>query len=119
YSFGGRLALELLKERPEIAKTVLLLSTHLGFARSEDRIEKRQKDSQWALRFLSDPWKEVSKNWEGQKIFAKDQRMIRNEENFDRRKLYQGLENLSSSEQQALLTWDLELQEKLHFAVGN
>lgn len=118
YSFGGRLALELLKRQPNFAKRVLLLSTHLGGLSEEALAEKSAKDEAWAMKFLSDDLSAVLNEWSAQDIFASDLSVQRNPIDFDRRKLYLALTNLSLASQSLFLTIPKDVRSNLQFAVG-
>lgn len=118
YSFGGRLALELFKRYPGLCGKMLLLSTHLGGLQTAELNAKRKKDSDWAIRFLSEDWDSLMSAWNDQPLFANDLKAPRVATDYDRRKLYMALENLSLADQAMYLDLDENLREKLVFAVG-
>lgn len=118
YSFGGRMAVEILKRHPEFSKKALLLSTHLGGMTSEQLKEKRERDSAWAIRFLSEDWDKVNEDWNQQPLFAEDSSPTREEADYDRRKLYLCLENLSLAEQGMFLDLAPSARQKLQCFYG-
>ncbi len=118
YSFGGRMAIEILKRQPEFSKKTLLLSTHLGGMTSEQIKEKRERDSIWAMRFLSEDWEKLISDWNKQSLFSEDSKLSRDEYAFDRRKLYLSLENLSLSEQTMILDIPKSARDRIEYYYG-
>lgn len=118
YSFGGRLALEILHRHPGFANCALLLSTHLGGLSPQAAKEKAARDSSWAQRFLSGDWQHNLKEWNQQDLFANDLVIQRPEGDFDKRKLYMALANLSLESQSFFLNLQPDVRGRLVFAVG-
>ena len=68
YSLGGRLALHVLQDRPELWHRALLLSTHPGLTTTAARQERLRHDLFWQTRCLTDPWPQVCAAWNAQPV---------------------------------------------------
>jgi 2-succinyl-6-hydroxy-2,4-cyclohexadiene-1-carboxylate synthase len=68
YSMGGRLALHAVKQRPDLFRRVLLISTRPGLHKSEvpERLDWVEK---WKDQFTSATWSSLLNNWDGQEVF--------------------------------------------------
>lgn len=99
YSLGGRIALEILL-RQRFAKGVII-SAGLGTEDERERSARREADEAWALRFESDPWPELMREWNAQAVFG-GQAIERHERDFDRRALAAVLRRWSSGLQEPL-----------------
>lgn len=90
YSLGGRLALNVLCQRPEIFRFAILVSTRTCVVGDEAKKARLLHDAQWA-RKLRDPnysWERILTEWNAQPVFAKDKvPMDRKESDFDREKI--------------------------------
>lgn len=103
YSMGGRLALHMLLERPELWSKAIFVSTHPGLKSGEERKSRLEGDVKWASRFLEDDWDCVMNDWNAQDVFKGEKIVFeRFEKDYDRK-------NLSS----ALVNWSLGHQEDL------
>lgn len=69
YSLGGRLALQALKENPDLYQGAVFVSTNPGLQRDKDKQERTLKDQWWAERFRSTPWPELMREWNSQAVF--------------------------------------------------
>lgn len=87
YSWGGRIALHSLIQRPDLWAGAILVSAHPGIAdtqeaRIEDhrnqgiqgiqsfqRIERIRNDEIWATRFETENWESVMTSWNSQAVF--------------------------------------------------
>lgn len=118
YSFGGRLALEILQKQPQFADRVLLLSTHLGGLKPEAAKEKSARDQQWALKFLTGAWQQNMTEWNSQELFSADLQVSRLEADFDKRKLYLALSQLSVESQSFFLNLQPSVRDAITFVVG-
>lgn len=70
YSLGGRLALGLLIEHPELFAGAALIGAHPGLDRSEERAERRANDERWARRIEADGLERFAELWQQQPIFG-------------------------------------------------
>ncbi len=100
YSFGARLALRWLAERPELWRGAVLLSVNPGnFFTDEERAARRESDRAWAhaLRELS--WEELLSRWNAQNVFAGARAPERMEKDFNRARLALAMERFSAADQ--------------------
>lgn len=95
YSFGGRLAIEMFNERPDMWDHVFLLSANPGFLNTHDRSDRLAKDKLWADRFRKEKWSDVVKAWNSQPIFEGTEEAPRFEGDFSRETLALALEEYS------------------------
>jgi 2-succinyl-6-hydroxy-2,4-cyclohexadiene-1-carboxylate synthase len=93
YSMGGRLALEALLNGARYRRAVIV-SAGLGLDDERDRATRLAADEQWAHRFESEPWDELTAAWDAQPLFG-GHTMVRQEKDFDRRKLAETLRRYS------------------------
>src|ERR1041385_616117 len=63
YSMGGRLALQALIEGAAFDRAVIVSA---GLNLEEGREERRERDEAWAMRFESDEWENVMRDWNAQ-----------------------------------------------------
>lgn len=68
YSLGGRLALHILKNQPQLWQGALLLSTHPGLASPAQRSARRTHDAAWSQRCLTLPWPDLLAAWNAQPV---------------------------------------------------
>jgi 2-succinyl-6-hydroxy-2,4-cyclohexadiene-1-carboxylate synthase len=87
YSMGGRLALHLLADRPEIWSRVIILSGHPGLRSDAERAARRQADERWAQRFESEDWSTLMGAWNSQSVFGADRDNPRIETDYRREAL--------------------------------
>ena len=71
YSMGARLALSAVARAPERFGRVLLLSANPGVP-ATDAPERERWELAWRERFLTQPWAELERSWQGQEVFAGD-----------------------------------------------
>lgn len=116
YSFGARLALRWLTERPELWHGALLLSVNPGnFFTVEERSARRASDRAWARAMREESWSELMARWNAQKVFADECAPERVEKDFDRHKLALALEKFSVADQ---FTDPLRLPPQLNWVAG-
>lgn len=84
YSMGGRLALQLLRERP--AAKAIIVSAGLNIDDEQQRAARRLADEAWAQRFESEEWPSLMHDWNAQPLFGGHE-VPRLESAFDRRAL--------------------------------
>lgn len=70
YSLGGRLALQAMAARPDLWKAVILVSTHPGLMGAAEKIERRERDREWAGRARELPWEDFLQLWNAQDVLA-------------------------------------------------
>lgn len=118
YSLGGRLALHALIDRPELWKEATLISTHPGLKTDEERQDRLQHDTQWANRFLTEPWDSLMDAWNAQPVFALDTPPSRLESTYNRETLAKVLTNYSIGTQKNLRTAIGGLPLSIQWMVG-
>lgn len=118
YSFGGRLALELFSERPEIWDHVFLISANPGFLRDHERSDRLVSDSKWAERFREEKWSEVTAAWNDQSIFKGTHEPKRFEGDFSRENLSLALEGYSLAKMAVTKEKLRHEKEKMKWIVG-
>jgi 2-succinyl-6-hydroxy-2,4-cyclohexadiene-1-carboxylate synthase len=100
YSYGGRLALEMLltelRGDPKIrnCKKLILCSSGFGIVQEEKREARRRSDEQWAHDFLTRPWAELLQKWSAQEVLKSGSNQWpgpREEELFNRARLAEAL----------------------------
>ncbi|MBY0470891.1 hypothetical protein K2X30_06940 [bacterium] len=106
YSMGGRMALHALVAPKSPWNSAMILSSNLGLPEDagDVRADRIQKDSDWARRFLNDPWNEVCAAWNNQAIFGgKPAPKDRQESEFDKKELAAALNYWTLGKQADLL----------------
>ncbi len=75
YSMGGRIALGMLLERPDLFARATLIGVHPGLCTRKERIERRRADAEW-IRILREEGIEAFVDlWERQPLFASQDRL--------------------------------------------
>lgn len=69
YSLGGRLALQALKQEPDLYDRAIFISTNPGLQRDKEKQERIANDEQWAKKFLEYPWETLMREWNAQGVF--------------------------------------------------
>ncbi len=118
YSFGGRLALELFSERPEIWDHVFLVSANPGFLRDHERSDRLLSDANWAERFRDEKWSEVLAAWNDQSIFKGTHEPSRFEGDFSRENLALALEKYSLAQMSVTKEKLRQEKEKMKWVAG-
>ena len=70
YSLGGRLALHVLLDQPELWHRALILSTHHGLTHAAGRIERLTHDARWRGHCLTAAWESVLHDWNTQAVLS-------------------------------------------------
>jgi 2-succinyl-6-hydroxy-2,4-cyclohexadiene-1-carboxylate synthase len=70
YSLGGRLALGLVLERPDLFDAAVLVSAHPGLEREDEREARRAADERWSLLLEQEGMNAFVSAWETQPVFA-------------------------------------------------
>jgi len=117
YSMGGRLALSALTQAPELFHHAMILSANPGLDDQLERVNRLQKDLEWAEKFLSQdlPWSLLMEEWDQQPVFNLPDAMgdspkplvnfesatkfYRKETDFDRTRLAMALDHWSIARQ--------------------
>lgn len=71
YSMGGRLALHVLLDSPDIWGGVIIVSAHTGIPESE-RPARLAMDAEWAAKALKGDWPEFLNQWNAQGVLDTD-----------------------------------------------
>lgn len=118
YSLGGRLALHVFFDDPELWSKALFLSTHPGLKTEEEKEQRLQMDEVWAQRFLGDPWRDVMAGWNDQSVLSQGSSPQRSEENYEREKLAFCLRSWSLGLQDDFRPLIAEHREKITWLTG-
>ena len=103
YSFGGRLALHALVNKPIQWNAAVIISTHPGLSDQKERDERLKHDQQWAERFNQESWPSLMQAWNGQEVFAQDDYQFeREEKDYQRHQLVHALMAGSLGQQEDL-----------------
>lgn len=70
YSLGGRLGMHALLEQPHKWKAGIFISSHTGIKQHEEKSFRLSHDLKWALRFKSEDWNELVRDWNAQPVFG-------------------------------------------------
>lgn len=116
YSLGGRLALHALTHSPFLWKKAVLISTHPGL--EEGREKRLFHDVKWAERFRSEPWNSVVTDWNSQGVLSSIYHPPREESDFDKEKLAEGMINWSLGRQRNLRAQIRDLSFPMLWIVG-
>ncbi|MCB0420029.1 MAG: alpha/beta fold hydrolase [Bdellovibrionales bacterium] len=120
YSMGGRLAMELLRDRPNLWSGSLMISSNILPIREEERSARQFWDSRWAERFRREIWHDVLSEWNRLPIFLPGpvEAVTRDEEDFDREGLAHALLQWSPIHQRDIDKATLDGWQNAHFVVG-
>ena len=99
YSLGGRIGLHLLEQFGHEYSQFIFLSTHPGLTISEEKKLRETNDHQWLKRLQNLSFKDFLTEWGQQPVFKNDLNLIKNESDFDLKKLEFGLRELSLAQQ--------------------
>lgn len=104
YSLGGRLALHLAVQWPQLWEGIIIVGAHPGLDSDEARAQRRARDETWARHFETEPWDTLTEAWNAQPVFAGRAalRPPRREQDFDRARLADALRRWSLGAQQPL-----------------
>jgi 2-succinyl-6-hydroxy-2,4-cyclohexadiene-1-carboxylate synthase len=102
YSLGGRMALHLLLQQPELWDAAIFVSTHPGIQDKNEKHQRQTRDHAWAKRFEMEPWDTLLQDWHAQDVFG-GHRVERKENQFNRQILSDVLRNWSLGAQDFLL----------------
>lgn len=69
YSLGGRLALQAMKQDPDLYDKAIFISTNPGLRREKEKQERFLNDELWAKKFLENNWEDLMKEWNSQAVF--------------------------------------------------
>lgn len=122
YSLGGRLALHLLLERPELFSHAVIVSAGTGIEGETERQVRREADEKWAQRFEREAWEDVVRDWNAQPVFSGTPKDMpapaRSEPHFNRSALSAALREWSPARQEPLLSRLPEIQCPLLWVAG-
>lgn len=121
YSLGGRLAMHLLCQHPQLFSGAILVSANPGLASEDERIKRLAQDQIWAKRFLSDEWTSVIADWNAQPVFqvpGGTSPLVRKSADFDRQSLAAALDLWSLGRQGDLRSKLATLQLPLLYITG-
>lgn len=99
YSQGGRLLLSAFAAQPDRFKQLILISSHPGLQKIEDREQRLKTDRSWAQKFRRMDWEQLQGLWNAQEVFKKGNLITRQPQDFDRQTLALCLENWSLAHQ--------------------
>lgn len=103
YSLGGRLAMHALRQDPAQWAGAVLISANLGLVSAEQKAARLKADLEWAEKMGNAPWEVVMEQWNAQPIFQDGENFpVRNEKDFDRSALVEGMKKWSVAAQEDL-----------------
>ncbi|CAM3626005.1 2-succinyl-6-hydroxy-2,4-cyclohexadiene-1-carboxylate synthase [Parendozoicomonas haliclonae] len=70
YSLGGRVALALAKQVPQLVTQLFLEGSHPGLVQASEKAARWQNDQGWAQRFEQEPLSQVLDDWYRQLVFS-------------------------------------------------
>lgn len=72
YSLGGRIALHILQQNPELFDHFVFLSTNPGLKNeaTDERLQRIANDKKWSEKISDENWDEFVKEWNAQSVFA-------------------------------------------------
>ncbi len=70
YSLGGRVAMGLHQQFPELVKRLIILSAHPGLSSEAEKAERLRRDLAWARQIAELPIEEFLANWYAQPVFS-------------------------------------------------
>lgn len=109
YSMGGRLALHLLLQVPELFHAAMIVSANPGLSSDEERLTRTKADEIWATKFGHDQWDTVMAEWNAQPTLAPPKNPDADTIVLDRRESDFNRDSLA----QILRTWSLGAQRDL------
>lgn len=120
YSLGGRLGLHVLHHSPNLWDCAIFVSSHPGLKNDSERRDRLVEDKMWAERFQKDDWNRVISDWNKRQIFDSQNCVFeRREEEHDRNKLFQILENWSLGHQIDFRPWLKGINIPIIWIYGN
>ncbi len=99
YSQGGRLLLSAFATQPDRFKKLILISSHPGLQKVEEREQRLKSDRSWSQKFRQMDWEQLQSLWNAQEVFKKGNLITRQPQDFDRETLALCLENWSLAHQ--------------------
>ncbi len=118
YSFGGRVGLHALVQRPEIWDAAVIISAHPGLKEPEEREMRMRSDEIWAERFETQDWDSLMALWNSQPVFAGREAPLRHESDFSRQSLASALRSCSLGLQRDLRPELSQLRVPILWVVG-
>ncbi|MCJ8277579.1 MAG: alpha/beta fold hydrolase [Bdellovibrionales bacterium] len=117
YSLGGRLLMHL---DPKLYQNLILVASHPGLIREEDKKLREESDQKWERHFIEMEWKAVLDLWNGQEVFKYDRpRPRREESDYSRELLSKALISFSLSQQKLRDEYLLKSKDKIYWAIGS
>lgn len=83
YSFGARLGLEVIKSHKDLFDQCILISANTLNLSQPERIERADRDKQWALAFKTKPWEQVLNEWNSQSVLKNSRSVPRDKQEYD------------------------------------
>lgn len=117
YSMGGRLALNALLAEPKRFRRALILSGRPGMPEPEAKGREAWEFS-WAKKFQSEPWLDLTREWQRLEIFAASPGLPRRETPILREMLAQSLVNWSPRHHAEMPSRVQELPASVDWAFG-
>jgi len=102
YSLGGRIALHMLVEKPEIWSAAVIIGAHPGLSDEGERLRRIDGDERWAKRFEVEEWDTVLSDWNSQTVLIGSPNIERKESDFSRKTLADSLRGCSLGKQKDL-----------------
>lgn len=102
YSLGGRIALHILQQSPELFDHFIFLSTNPGLKNDAENERKNRiiNDQKWSEKISMENWDEFLKEWNSQSVFAgSSSEPMRDPQNYDLLKLKESMVKWSLGKQ--------------------
>lgn len=118
YSLGGRVALHIMHQEPELFQSVICISTHPGLESEKAKLERIDNDMKWAEKFKKLSWNELMNEWNNQQVFQSSSVKQKDESDFDREKLALALVNWSLGQQECFTPTIASNSDKIVWVYG-
>lgn len=99
YSFGARLALEVLKKHSDIFSHCVFISANTSNLTDQERKARKLNDQKWSESFLHNDWEQTLKSWNSQAVLSNSTQAIRHKKDFDMQAIEKALTEYSLANQ--------------------
>ncbi len=118
YSLGGRIGLHLLNKYSKLFSHFIFVSTHPGLLAETERQDRLLSDTKWSEQLQQLSWADFQINWNAQAVFRGSHEPLRNETDFNKKKLAFGLSSLSLGMQNNMLPTIRTFSNKITWVYG-
>lgn len=99
YSFGARLALEVLKNHKDIFSHCVFISANTSHLPDQEREARKLNDQKWSESFLQNDWDQTLKQWNSQAVINNSTPAVRKKQDFDMQAIERAFTDYSLAEQ--------------------